>query len=268
MNYDSVSIVIPVYNTSTEILSKSFKSITSQIFKNFEVIIIDDSSNIETSKFCNEYCKVDTRFQHIKPDKKLGLVNSLNLGIRNAKFELIARFDSDDICFLDRLSKQVEYLKFNQDIDVLGGNIEVINSNYDTLYIRKYPTSHKKISKSMHIFCPIAHPTVLYKKEIILKYGNYDSNYKYAEDIDLWLRWLSNGVKFSNLNTPLIKYRQDSLTRNKEHYKYFLKARLKNFKIKYFPINFIGILLLSFVLITPNFILNNYYKYKYKIDNK
>ena len=266
MNYDYVSIIIPIYNVLPSILSKSFESISKQTFENFEAILIDDSSNVDTSNFCIEYCKIDSRFNYIKPPIKLGLVNSLNLGIQSAKHDLLARFDSDDICYFDRIAKQIEFLKNNKNIDVLGGNIEVINSNYKHLYIRKYPVTHSEIVKSMHIICPIAHPTVMYKKEVIKKVGYYNDSYRYAEDIDLWLRLLSTGAKFYNLNTPLIKYRQDSLVRNKDHYKYFLKARINNFKFNYFPRNLIGIVILFFIVYTPIIILDIYYKSKYKIE--
>lgn len=266
MNYDSISIIIPVYNVDTIILSKSFESITNQTFRNFEAIIIDDSTKIETSQFCIKYCKFDNRFQYIRPEKKMGLVNALNLGIKNSNFDLVARFDSDDICNLDRLYKQITFMKNNQEIDVLGGNIEVINSKDDYLYTRKYPIKHRDIARSMHIICPIAHPTVLYKKEVIVNNGYYDNNFKYAEDIDLWLRLLSTGVKFANLNIPLIKYRQDTLVRNKDHYKYFLKARRKNFSLKYLPFNILGIFMLLIIIYTPDSLLNLYYTNKYNIE--
>jgi glycosyltransferase involved in cell wall biosynthesis len=268
MNYDAVSIVIPVYNVSPEILSKSFESVTLQSFTSFEAIIIDDSTNFDTSQFCLDYCKLDNRFNYIKPAKKLGLVNALNLGILSSNYELIARFDSDDICNVDRLFQQLEFLKQNKDIDVLGGNIEVITSSDKLLYVRKYPTTHREIARSMHIICPIAHPTVMFKKDVIKKFGYYDNRYRYAEDIDLWLRLLSNGVKFYNLDVPLVKYRQDALTRNKEHYKYFLKARLNNFNFRFFPLNVIGIIMLLLVVYMPDFILNFYYKSKYKIGKQ
>ncbi len=267
MNYNSISIIIPVYNVDKAILSKSLESITNQTFGNFEAIIIDDSTNVETSQYCKAYCNIDNRFKYIKPEKKMGLVNALNLGIKNCNFDLIARFDSDDICNLDRLDRQMTFMKNNQDIDVLGGNIEVINTNGEYLYTRKYPQSHREIARSMHIICPIAHPTVIYKKEVIEKNGYYNTAFEYAEDIDLWLRLLSVGVKFANLNISLIKYRQDNLVRNKDHYKYFLKARIKNFSFKFIPFNIVGILMLLVIKFTPATILNLYYTYKYKIEN-
>jgi glycosyltransferase involved in cell wall biosynthesis len=266
MNYDSISIIIPVYNVNTVLLSKSFESITNQTFKNFEAIIIDDSTNILTSQHCKEYCNLDNRFRYIRPSEKLGLVNALNLGIKTCKFDLVARFDSDDICIVDRLEKQISFMKNNQDIDVLGGNIEVINSDDVYLYTREYPTNHLEIARSMHITCPIAHPTVLYKKEVIERNGYYNSDFKFAEDIDLWLRLLSAGVKFANLNIPLIKYRQDNLVRNKDHYKFFLKARIKNFSLRFFPINIVGIFMLLIINYSPDFILNLYYTHRYKIE--
>lgn len=263
MNFEYVSFVIPVYNVDSDILLKSLKSISNQTHKSFEAIIVDDSTDNICSKVCSAFCGEDMRFKYIKPERRLGLVKALNYGVSLAKYDLIARFDSDDICYSNRIELQLDFLKNNVDIDILGGNIEVINNLDNRLFMRKYPSSHAQISQSIHIDCPIAHPTVIFKKTIFDKVGGYDENFKFAEDIDFWLRCFNFGAKFSNLQQPIIKYRQDDTIRNKLHYKYFLKARVKNFKIRYFPINIIGILLLIFVNLMPICFLKIYYNKKY-----
>jgi glycosyltransferase involved in cell wall biosynthesis len=264
MNFESVSFVIPVYNVESGILLKSLKSVANQTHKSFEAIIVDDSTDDTCSSVCSAFCAEDIRFIYVKPEHRLGLVKALNYGVSLAKYDLIVRFDSDDICLDNRLELQLGFLKKNIDIDVLGGNIEVIDYSDQKLFIRKYPRSHSEISKSIHIDCPIAHPSVIFKKAIFEKVGGYDENFKFAEDIDFWLRCFNYGARFSNLQLPIIKYRQNDIIRNKQHYKYFLKARLKNFKMQYFPFNIFGIALLTFVNLMPMYFLRIYYTKKYK----
>jgi glycosyltransferase involved in cell wall biosynthesis len=264
MDNSYISIVIPVFNVDTKVLRKSLESISNQTYLFYEVILIDDSTDIKCSKFCLEYCSSDKRFRYHKTDKRLGLPKSLNFGISISKYDIIARFDSDDICFLNRLELQINYLKSNNNVDVLGGAIQIINNLEEVKSIRSYPVGINKIRWKMQIDCPIAHPTVMFKKYLVSEYGGYNETFKYAEDIELWLRWLNNGVRFSNLAEPLIKYRQNDFIRNTNHYKYFLNARLKNFNFKFMPINLIGIFILLLTRIVPNNVMELYYKYKYR----
>jgi glycosyltransferase involved in cell wall biosynthesis len=263
MNFEFVSFIIPVYNVESDILLKSLKSVSRQSHKSFEAIIVDDSTDYFCSKICSDFCSGDDRFKYIKPTHRLGLVKALNFGISLAKYDLIARFDSDDICVDNRIELQLDFLKKNKHIDILGGFIEVIDRFDQKMFLRKYPCSHNEISKSIHIECPIAHPSVIIKKTVFDRVGGYDESFKFAEDIDLWLRCLYSGAKFSNMDLPIVRYRQIDTIRNKQHYYYFLKARLTNFKIQYFPFNVYGIVLLIFANLMPMFFLRIYYKKKY-----
>lgn len=265
MKFKSISIVIPVYNVESSILFESLESVRTQTFTSFEAIIIDDSTSLICSDFCKKFCASDDRFRYFKPKNKLGLAKSLNYGISLAKNDLIARFDSDDICFKNRLDLQINYFNANPKIDVLGGNMEIIDDKGNSISIRKYPSTHNDIIREMQINCAVAHPTVIFKKELIEKYNGYKENLLFAEDVDIWLRWMNKGVRFANLNKTLIKYRQNEFIRNKKHYKNFLMVRLSNFNYKLIPYNIIGILLLFFAKYTPKSLLGIYYKLKYKL---
>ena len=73
MDYNYLSVVIPVFNVNIKILQKSLESISKQTHSFFEAILIDDSTDIECSKFCSNYCSSDNRFRYYKTDKRLGL---------------------------------------------------------------------------------------------------------------------------------------------------------------------------------------------------
>ena len=237
-----VSVIIPAFNVPPELLYSSLESVSAQTFSDFECLVIDESADAALARCCQEACERDDRFRYIRPDSRLGLAGSLNMGISLATGELIARFDSDDICVTNRLQLQVEFLDSNPVIDIVGGGLEIIDNSDRTLGFRCYPESHGTIARQLHITTPIAHPTVMMRRSVIARVGGYDPSFRFAEDLELWLRLLARGARFANLKVPLVKYRQPEATRTRKHWKSNLKARLCNFSIRFFPYRIAGIL--------------------------
>ena len=229
-----VSCIVPCFNENIEILKTSLNSVRDQSFKNFECIVIDESTNQEVAEACSKFCEADPRFIYIHPEKRLGLAASLNMGIQKAKGALIARFDSDDICHLDRLSKQVNFLNMNPEVSVLGSAIEIIDEGGKLISFRAYPLSHANIEKKFVFSSALAHPAVMFRKKILGDGDRvYDPSFIFSEDLDLWLRLLNKGVKFANLSDALVQYRQHHTSRHKNHWKFNIKARLSNISRPY-----------------------------------
>jgi glycosyltransferase involved in cell wall biosynthesis len=239
-----VSVIVPVFNESPENLFASLSSIATQSYQNFECIVIDESNAEESVLACKKFCESNPKFTYIHPIDRVGLAASLNLGISRSRGCYIARFDSDDICKQDRLQLQVNYLDANPNTGVLGGAIEIIDSLGNHIAYRKYKKSHFLIELSFQLINSMAHPTLMIRKNIFESRGYYDQNYSMCEDLELWLRFLNKKVKFENLDNVLIRYRQPTVHRKMENWRYNLKARLKNFSYRYFPLRIIGILLI------------------------
>jgi glycosyltransferase involved in cell wall biosynthesis len=237
-----ISILIPVYNEDPKILILSLKSIISQTFIDFECIVVDDSSDQNTINACKAICNSDNRFSYIKPPYRLGLAASLNLALKKASGDFLARFDSDDICMPDRLFVQFNFLNDHPDIDILGCAIRIIDQNSRLVAKKTYPEMHKSIERKFIFTNAIAHPAVMARRSVFLNAGGYDENYKYAEDLDLWLRLLCKGFKFHNLTNELISYRQSRTNRTKEHWRYNIRARYSNLSSKFFILKFIAII--------------------------
>jgi len=251
-----VTIVLPTFNEDHDRLRRSLKSIELQTFKDFECLIIDESTDLTSIKICNTICENDSRFKHIRPEKRIGLAASLNLGIQQAKGYYIVRFDSDDICYPDRIKLQINFIDQNPEVGVLGGATEIINVNEVSIGNKYFPLTHDEISKGMLWTSTIAHPTVMARKDLFDRFGYYDQKFKNAEDVDLWLRWLNKGVVFANLPNILIKYRQDERNRSKTHYKFYLRARIRNFTINRLIPRVLGILTLVLWMYFPSSIKN------------
>jgi glycosyltransferase involved in cell wall biosynthesis len=236
-----VTVVIPAFNEPSDVLALSLGSVYAQTFTDFECIVIDESTDPASAAACRDFCAQDKRFRYVHPESRLGLAASLNMGISLAQGELIARFDSDDVCMPNRLALQVGYMTAYPNVDVVGGGLEIISDAGKTLAFRDYPEDHATIERRFQTTTPIAHPTVMVRKHIFDRHGGYDPSFRFAEDLDLWLRLLNQGVRFANLKEVLVRYRQQNTRRNPVHWRYNLRARTRNFSMRELPMRLVGI---------------------------
>ena len=198
-----ISVVMAVYN-GEKYLAESINSILNQTYSNFEFIIIDDCSTDHTWEIITNY--TDPRIKVIKNQKNLKLPSSLNLGLRMACGEYIARMDADDIASPDRFEKQINYMEKNKDVAVIGGSFQVINEDGKKMYINK-AYCDEMLEKYYLIPSPIGHPTAMFRKSMTVDEGFfYDEKYTSAQDYDLWLR-IAKKHKINNIPDVVLKYR-------------------------------------------------------------
>lgn len=229
----SVSLVVPCFNERPAVLERSLRSVMAQSMADFECILVDESTNAETEAACRALCASDPRFVYMRPAGRLGLAGSLNLGVKAARGRYVARFDSDDICVPDRLIQQVAYLDSNPDIGVLGGHLAIMDEMETPVGVRHYPLTHEGIERRFQMNNAMAHPTVMMRRSVLDAHGAYDPTFRFAEDLELWLRLLNNGVRFANLDQVLVHYRQQQTRRQADNWRYNLLARRKNFSSRH-----------------------------------
>lgn len=208
-----VSVLMPVYNAAA-FLKESIESILSQTFADFEFIIINDGSTDHSEQIIIAY--KDPRIRYIKNETNLGLVHSLNHGLKISQGLYIARMDADDIAVNKRLQLQVHFLQNNHTIHMVGSFIEEFNAN-GVVKLRKYPVSPKEIRWQLIKSTTFAHPAVMFCKSLITG-GDfyYNSAYYTSEDYELFTR-LALKYNLANIPIPLIKYRlhQDQVSTSK-----------------------------------------------------
>ncbi|WP_187268335.1 glycosyltransferase family 2 protein [Aeromonas hydrophila] len=201
-----VSVVLPVYNAELY-LSEAIESVLAQSYRNIELIIVNDGSTDNSFNIIENFKNQDNRVRVISRENK-GLIYSLNEGIAASKGRYIARMDADDICFLDRLEKQVKYMDSNR-LDICGGHYLEINEAGTVQRIRFVPINSDIINLSLVSRVPFAHPSVVFRKSFIdennLCYGC--DKFKHAEDLALWFAFAACGAKFGNVNDVILKYR-------------------------------------------------------------
>lgn len=226
-----VSVIFPVYNADKSRLETALLSIKSQTYENFECFIVDDSSDENISDYIENFVFDDDRFIHIRRNTSAGLGDALNHGMGECKGEFIARMDADDVSMPDRFAKQVEFLILNKDISVLGTSVDLINYEDKKYGTKTYPLNDHEIKCHFNIRNAIAHPTVMFRSEIHRVGFNYDKNFKFCEDLELWLRLKKNKYKFANLSESLLLYREnEEYKRETNNWKYNLKARALHFQ--------------------------------------
>jgi len=231
------SIVLP-YRDAEETLEECIKSIQEQSLKNWELIAVNDNSSDNSEALVKRLAKEDTR---IKPIQTIlgGLVSSLNLGIMHSSTPLIARMDADDRMYPQRLRLQVDFINKNPDIGLVSSRVK--HSSLAPNETRGYKSyvewtnqllSHDEISLNRFIESPFAHPSVLFRKNLLDQYGPYEEG-DFPEDYDLWLRLLSCDVKMYKINQVLLEWR-DSPGRLSRHCKRYSQDAFQRTKARYF----------------------------------
>lgn len=189
-----ITIIMPVYNEERYLVS-AIDSILGQTFLDFEFLIINDGSTDQTCKIIKDKMKVDSRIKLISNGCNVGLASSLNIGLRNSKYNVIARMDGDDISMPDRLN--IQYAIFKTSNSILALSYCYIKLQ-DTKPVKQYSLvkTHRDIAKYIKNGLSFYHGCFMFDKNRILDEGGYNEDYTMAEDYELMLRLLVNGHKF------------------------------------------------------------------------
>lgn len=199
-----VTVLMPVYN-GEKYLRQAIDSILEQTFLDFEFLILNDGSTDRTMEIVESYN--DSRIRMVHNEKNMKLIFTLNKGINLARGKYIARMDCDDISLPERLTKQVAFMDEHPEVGILGGSIYIIDGNGKRKYKVQYPTKHHVFCWGLCFYCPVAHPTVMMRKEVIVSVGGYNNDMVHAEDYDLWYR-LNRRTNFANLKDVLLYLRK------------------------------------------------------------
>ena len=117
---EKVSVILAFFNNEKTIL-KSINSILNQSYKNIELILVDDGSYDNSLNLIKKKFKTK-KIIIFRNKQNKGLAYSLNKGISKSKCNLIFRMDADDISKKNRIAQQVNYMKKNPNISLLGTN--------------------------------------------------------------------------------------------------------------------------------------------------
>lgn len=206
-----VSVIMSNYNTPEEYLRMAIDSVLCQTYSSFEFIIVDDGSTNNSKEIINSYN--DSRIILIENRENIGLTKSLNIALKQAKGEFVARMDADDYCEPDRFKKQIDYLSSHPDCIVCGtragfiGDYKRFVSINETGSIIPENNEEYKIFLLFDNYPSIIHISAMFNN-FLLKKENiwYDEKYIYAQDYRMWVSCSQNN-KCHALSECLMKIR-------------------------------------------------------------
>ena len=218
-----VTVLIPVLN-GEKFIENSLRSIVGQKHVH-EVIVVDNGSTDNTLMLIQNF---SSQFDGVKiiVERRPGIVNALNAGLRECKSTYLARLDADDQMKPTRIEKQVDFMKFKLDAVVVGTQIDFVNEAGEFLSTSRYPISNSKIRFQLSYKNPIAHPSTMLRIDKLRLLGGYNKAFEGAEDLSLWCDLMSHGSLY-NLQESLTSYRihKDQATKKSGPYLAELKFR-------------------------------------------
>lgn len=211
MSYLPYSVLMSVYDKDkSEYLKMSIASMLNQTIPPEQfVLVIDGPIKEGIERIVDEYSDKEKLFTVVRLTENEGLANALNIGLRYCRNELVARMDADDISLPERCERELELFRKYPELVICGCNIdEFYDDEYHVKTSRNVPSKYEEILRFARRRQPFNHPTVIYKKSIIIKCGGYQK-LKRKEDFDLFSRILASGYYARNVNQALYLYRAD-----------------------------------------------------------
>lgn len=238
-NFD-YSVLMSVYKNDKDIYIKNaIESMINQtVMPKQYVVVVDGPVGMEIEKTITKYeQEYSDMFTIIRLKENRGLGNALNIGMKECRYELIARMDADDISLPQRCEKQLEKFESNPQLSILGTQIkEFVGEPSNIVSQRKVPITFKEIQKFAKRRSPFNHPTVMYKKSVITRLGGYPSLCR-KEDLALFVLAVSKGVYSENLNESLLLYRTSNGNQKRRrtwiNCKEYIQVMFKYYKRRY-----------------------------------
>ena len=205
------SVITSVYHNDTpDFVRMALDSmLVHQTLKPSEVVLVRDG--VVPDKLEALIAEYETMYHDIvhviRLEKNGGLGKAMKLGVEVAQNDIIARMDSDDICSPNRFELQLKYLELHPNVDIIGGQMtEFIDTPDNIIDKRIVPCDNEDIYDFMKNRCALNHVTVMFRKEAVLKAGNYQ-DWFWNEDYYLWVRMMIAKCKFANVPNVLVNVR-------------------------------------------------------------
>ncbi len=222
---EKYSVLTSIYkNVIGGELSISIDSMLSQSLPPDEIVIVMDGPISDEVRCLVESYKekFPDLFTIVPLAKNQGLAVALNKGLEAARNDLIARMDADDYSIPQRCEKQLSFFEEDPELVLLGGcsrHFVKEPSDASEEYMHRAVTTDE-IKRILRRSNPFSHPSMMYRKSIIVSCGGYDDSLRRRQDLDLVSKLIYEGYKVSNIDEPIVYTRKDDVfmqrNRNKE----------------------------------------------------
>jgi len=217
-----VSVLLPARNAAST-LDACIESLARQTEPRWECVAVDDASTDDTGEKLEAWARLDRRVRVLRGAGR-GLVAALELGRAACRAPLVARMDADDWMHRDRLRLQLDVLAREPGLAGVGSHVRLFPRAELTDGHRRYErwlnslASPESVARDAFVECPIAHPTLVLRREILDDTGYRECGW--PEDHDLLLRLLGAGHRLAVVPRRLLAWRDHEarLSRRDERY--------------------------------------------------
>jgi glycosyltransferase involved in cell wall biosynthesis len=203
-----ISVIIPAYNARSS-LGEALDSVIAQTYEDWEAIVADDASNDGTAEFASVY---HPRVRCVRSERNLGIGGARNLALADARGELVALLDADDLWTPEYLQRQVaDYdaaIAAGEKVGIVCCDATVVyTSGQRTRSYTRSPITLDGLLRRNTIFV-----SALVPRALIDGLGAFATDCLGTEDYDMWLRILETGHTALVVNEPLAVYRDGDET--------------------------------------------------------
>lgn len=217
-----ITIITVCYN-SEKTIKDTLESVLKQNYENYEYLIIDGKSKDKTLDIVKKYEPTFKGKLKWISERDKGLYDAMNKGIKLATGDIIGIINSDDVLAHENVFKIISD-RFKKDkCDGSYSNLQFLDEETMTEVKRKFIAGKGNYKLGWHP----PHPTLYLKKEVFLKHGYYNHEYRIAADYDFMVRILKDtSLKFSYINEILVNMRTGGVSTNgiKGYYKSFKES--------------------------------------------
>ncbi len=205
-----VSVLLPFHNASAN-LDQCLASILAQTLVDFELLAVDDGSEDRSVQQVLAAAGQDPRLRLLRPGR-CGLIQALNLGLREARSPLVARMDADDRMRPQRLWRQAEYLERHREVAAVGSRVwafprQAVGKGFqEYLAWQDRCLSPDDLAQEVYREAPLVNPSAMLRRVVVLALGGYRDG-PFPEDYDLWLRMAHAGYPVAKLDEVLLDWR-------------------------------------------------------------
>lgn len=215
------SVVVPAYNAENTLV-ETLEAIRSQLFRDWECIVVNDGSLDGTGGIADSYALHDSRFRVIS-QRNSGSAGAYNSGVSEAKGKLIVMCSADDILLPDHMAKMSEFITDEIKYDIYSTNGFFWRSETHSLEL-VYPKGTRDVVMSLTLADVIERcfysVGTTYKRNLFFLNSGY-RNGVFGEDYDFWLRAMAKGARHRYMPNALSLHRvsacQKSADREREY---------------------------------------------------
>lgn len=222
----AVSVLVPAYQAEGT-LGAALCSVERQSERDWECVVVDDGSSDGTPRILREFVERDARFRQLTVPHG-GIVAALNAGLDMCRGALVARMDADDLMQRRRLERQRAALTAAPAWAGVGCHVRLFPRRGMSEGLRSYERwlssicTATDVEREAFVECPIAHPTLTLRREVLLRARYRDA--AWPEDYDLLLRLLESGLELGMVPERLLHWRDGAARLSRTSQRYSIAA--------------------------------------------